>query len=85
MSREVCANEVKQEFGWVDLKGHWIVGGIEVAFNTKNGAKVACLALRQKTEGIEEIEGFRAWLVDTTDDDQLGRGLSRLLQSRRAK
>ena len=85
MFRKVRADEVKQKFGWVDLRGHWIVDGIEIALYIRDGAKVACLALRQKTEGIEKIERVYAWLVNATDDDQLGRDLSRLLQSRRAK
>ena len=56
LAEEIGVDEVEEEFGWVDLGGHWVASGSEVTSCFCEGAKVTCFAGGEQAEFVEKLE-----------------------------
>lgn len=71
-SAEVCAGNIEEKLGRVGMRRDRVADAVEVVLDLGDGAKVTGLPGREEKELIEELEGGRGRLVDTSDDNNLG-------------
>ena len=68
---EFDVDEVEEEFGGVDVKGHGVADVFKVGLDGGDGACETEFSLREEVKLVEEGEGGGGGLVDAGDNDHL--------------